>query len=127
MLSIFTTNADDTYRKKVKPLIEKNCLSCHGDYHLDTWYRDMFIVEGIIQDHMKEAKQNLDLTDDFNFKGKGSQSDIYWSIARSIEMDRMPPYYFKYPHLDLQFSEEDKNFLIKWFKDKSKELMKDEK
>lgn len=48
-------------------------------------------------------------------------------MARNIKMDRMPPYYFKYPHLDLQFSEKDKKFLIKWFKDKSKELMKDEK
>ncbi|MCP4912739.1 MAG: heme-binding domain-containing protein [Oligoflexia bacterium] len=118
--------ADSVYLERVKPLLEKNCLSCHGDYHLETWYRGLPIIENIIKDHQKEAKSKLDLTNDSFFKGKGSQADIYWSIARSIESDRMPPYYFKYPHLDLQFNDSDKKFLVEWFKNKSKELMQEE-
>lgn len=52
-------------------MIQKNCLSCYGDYYLDMWYCGLFIVEGIIQDYCKEVKFKLDLTDDNFFKGKG--------------------------------------------------------
>tara|TARA_R110002072_G_scaffold534_2_gene3516 strand:- start:50612 stop:51019 length:408 start_codon:yes stop_codon:yes gene_type:complete len=121
-VSISNVYSMTEYQDKVKPLIQKNCLSCHGNYYLETWYRELPIAKQIINYHIQDAKKHLDMRDDSFFKSKGSQSDIYWSIAKSIESKRMPPNYFSIFHSNLKFNEKDQLFLINWFKKKSKEL-----
>ena len=116
----------DQYMSQVKPLIEKNCLSCHGNHSLNTWYRDLPIFQNYINSQIGNAKEKLDMGDGFPFSGKGKQSDIFWSIFQSIKLDKMPPKDFSFMHQNLELSKDDKTFLMNWFKTKRKVLLEND-
>jgi hypothetical protein len=114
------------YFSQVRPLIEKNCLSCHGQNTLNPWYRDLPIIDGYINSHIEEAKSKLEMGDGFPFKGNGKQTDILWSVVKSIELERMPPFNFYLMHKKLKFNKKQKTFLLNWFKKTRLILLKED-
>lgn len=114
---------NDEYKGKIKPLLKNNCLSCHGNVQLSPWYRELPGVSQYIDGHIFDAKNSLDMASDIPFKGKGIQSDIFWSIITSIKKERMPPKSFSILHQDIKFKDDERKLLIEWFSNKRKELL----
>jgi hypothetical protein len=117
---------NDKYLSQIKPLITNTCLSCHGEGKLSPWYRNFPFVRGYIDNHISRAKEKLEMSQGVPFKGKGKQSDIFWSITQSLENDRMPPFNFNIMHRDLKLSNVTKLKLINWFKQKRLILLKED-
>jgi hypothetical protein len=111
------------YKGQILPLIKDNCLSCHGGVKLQPWYRELPGVKQYINGHINDAKTSLNMEQGIPFKGKGIQSDIFWSIISSIKNDRMPPKSFSLLHQDIKFDDKDREVIIKWFTEKREELL----
>ncbi|OIQ19525.1 MAG: hypothetical protein BM556_03310 [Bacteriovorax sp. MedPE-SWde] len=114
---------NNEYIRSIKPLIKENCLSCHGGFQLDTWYRDLPLIKMYINGHITDAKESLNMENDIPFKGRGIQSDIFWSIIASIKKERMPPQPFSLVHGDIKLSPKDRDTIIKWFSEKRRVLL----
>ena len=74
----------------VKPIFEQSCFDCHSEYTDYPWYHSLPIIKGILDGHIEEAREYVDLSPDFPFEGKGTTLEILGEIREVIEEEEMP-------------------------------------
>lgn len=109
-----------SYLKNVKPIFQKKCLSCHGIGNPPPWYSKIPGIKQLILNNIKEAKEHMDMTDDFPFSGHGTPEDDLEELAEIVEENTMPPFMYKMMHWRASLNENDKKAINEWVEDSLK-------
>ena len=113
------------YLKSVKKLFVRSCFNCHSDKTIYPWYSKIPGISNLIAHDIKEAKQHLDMTNDFPFLGHGEPIKDLESIKKQIESGDMPPFEYKLLHSESSFSKEEKQEILDWINNSLERLKND--
>lgn len=105
---------NEIYKSDVKPIFQRSCFDCHSQSPHLPWYHSLPIVHGLLENDMKEAKEHLDFTDDFPFKGHGSPKEDLEAIADAIRDKTMPPFRYKIMHRDSGLNDQEREAILRW-------------
>lgn len=116
---------NQAYLADVKPIFERKCLDCHGERPLP-WYAALPVAKQIIEDDVREAKEHMDMSEDFPFKGHGNPKDDLEQLVKTLEQDTMPPWQYKLLNWNSSLSHSEKKVIHKWIQDSLIILNKEE-
>ena len=105
---------NSSYLKNVKPIFQKKCLNCHGTGNPLPWYSTIPGPKQLILYDIKEAKEHMDMTNDFPFSGHGTPSDDLKALAETVKEGSMPPFRYKIMHWRSSLNESDKKTINEW-------------
>ena len=105
---------NDAYRLQVKNTIVKKCFNCHGIPEAMPWYYVVPGVKQLIESDMKEAKEYVDMSNDFPFKGRGGPVRHLEELKEVVQGDEMPPFIYRIGHPNSTFTDEEKKALVQW-------------
>lgn len=105
---------NESYKRDVKPIFQRSCFDCHSQTPYMPWYSALPIVHGFLLGDMKEAKEHLDFTDDFPFKGHGEPKEDLEAIADSVRDKSMPPLRYRLMHWKSALTNDEVKTVLKW-------------
>lgn len=114
---------NNSYLEKVKPLFKRACFDCHSDQVTYPWYHSIPGIKQLMDSHIAEGVQRLDMSKDYPFKGgkKGLKHDLE-ETWETIEEGEMAPLYYRIMHSHGRYSEEDKQIIKSWVEESMKEF-----
>ena len=115
---------NDAYLADIKPIFEKKCFDCHGTLSKKPWYYDIPGISYMIQKDMEEAKEHMNMRQDFPFISHESPYNDLKSIKKIGLKGGMPPLKYIIGHWDSKLSDNERKALIKWSND-SMDIIKD--
>lgn len=98
----------------IKPIFEKSCFDCHTAKTDYPWYHSLPIISGMIDDHIKEGREHLDMTDDFPFKSKENLEEIMEEIKEEIEKNDMPLFSYRLMHWGTAIEGDTQDSVFQW-------------
>lgn len=105
---------NEAYVLTVKPIFQKSCFDCHSQSPRLPWYGSVPLVQSLLEKDMNEAKEHLDFSFDFPFRGHGTPSEDLQAIAEVITDGSMPPFRYRAMHWSSQLSSEDRKIILNW-------------
>ncbi len=102
------------YEQTVKPLLKRACFDCHSSQTEFPWYHRLPVVAGYLDDHVREAREHLDLEGGFPFKNKRPIVSRIRSIGGSVKRGSMPLWNYKLMHPAARLSDEEKKVITDW-------------
>jgi len=102
------------YRSNIKPIFEKKCFDCHGALTKKPWYYDIPGISYMIQRDIKEAKEHMDMSQDFPFISHESPYNDLKSIRKIGLKGGMPPLRYILGHWDATLTPSESKALVKW-------------
>ncbi|UCE25597.1 MAG: heme-binding domain-containing protein [Candidatus Zixiibacteriota bacterium] len=100
--------------RPVRPILRHSCFDCHSDSTEYPWYHKLPLIKGMIDDHISEAREHLDLTHDFPFSGKGSSLELLEEIKHEIEEEKMPLLSYRLLHWGTLIEGGQRDSLFAW-------------
>ena len=73
------------YKKEVKGIFSNKCLTCHGVNNSMPWYYSIPGAKHLMDKDMREAKEHMDMSNDFPFGGHGSPIDDLDALKKTVE------------------------------------------
>ncbi len=119
--SVYAT-IDNNYQT-VRHIFRKSCFDCHSDSTKYPWYHVLPFIGGMIDDDIKEAKEHLDLSNDFPFGGHATQIERLREIREEIADGDMPILSYRFMHWGLLIEGKRQDSLFLWI-DESIKLLK---
>ncbi len=113
---------NDAYLVDIKPIFEKKCFDCHGDLKKSPWYYKVPGIKQMIDYDMKEAKEHIDMRQDFPFISHENPLKDLKSIKEIGEEGGMPPLRYILGHWDARLSEAEKKSIVTWSSESIKRL-----
>ena len=111
-----------SYQKNVKPIFEKKCFDCHGTIIDFPWYYKVPGIKQLMDLDIKEAKEHLNMTNDFPFGGHGTPASDLESIKKSIENGTMPIFMYRLTHPDSKLTKPEQEVVFQWIDEAIKNL-----
>ncbi len=105
---------NEAYIKSVKPIFQKSCFDCHSSNTQYPWYSNIPGVKQLIRSDVSEAKEHLDMTNDFPFSGHGEPLEDLKAIGKQVDNGEMPPFRYMIIHSESELSETDKKIILEW-------------
>ena len=105
------------YLEKVRPILKGKCLVCHGINQSLPWYAIIPGAKQLINDDMEEAKEHIDMSNDFPFEGHGRPQDDLEQLGKMIDKGEMPPFRYKLLHWSSSLTENEKRAVQDWIND----------
>jgi hypothetical protein len=102
------------YVSRVKPILAKGCGDCHTGQTVYPWYYVLPGIKQLIDHDVEEAKEHLDMSQDFPFEGHGDAVDDLKALRRTIKENSMPPISYRWMHQDVALSEAEKRIVVEW-------------
>lgn len=112
---------DKSYQA-VRPIFEKSCFDCHSSLTDFPWYHSLPLIGGMLDDHVKEGRKHLDLSNDFPFGGDGDQAEHLKDIKGEIEDGEMPLWSYRLIHWGTAIEDERRDSVFGWI-DESLKLL----
>jgi len=106
----------------VRNIFKKSCFDCHSDSTKYPWYHALPFIGDIIDDDINEAKEHLDMSNDFPFGGHASQIEQLKEIREEIEDGDMPILSYRFMHWGLLIEGKRQDSVFLWI-DESIELL----
>lgn len=103
-----------SYQKNIKPIFVKKCFDCHGTITEFPWYYQVPGIKQLMDSDIKEAKEHLDMTNDFPFGGHGDPISDLKSLKKSIENGTMPIFMYRLMHPNSKLTNNEQQILFKW-------------
>jgi len=100
--------------QSVKPIFANGCFDCHSANTDFPWYHSLPIIGGVIDDHIKEGREHLDLSNDFPFAGKEGQAALLHEIRREIDEKDMPLLSYRLMHWDALIEGDRRDSVFAW-------------
>jgi len=113
---------NELYIENVRPIFVTKCFNCHGSKTNFPWYYSLPLVKNMINHDIKEAKEHIDMSDDFPFKGHGTPKEDILAIKKSAIKDSMPPFAYNIMHRNHRLNKDDQLKMIEWA-EKSLEIL----
>ena len=88
------------------------------------WYAGIPGPKQLIQNDIKEAKEHMDMSNDFPFEGHGTPKDDLEALNKTVKENTMPPIQYKILHWSSSLTEDEKRTVNKWVADSLKLLTK---
>ena len=118
---------NEQFQKSVKPIFAAKCAVCHGKVDAMPWYYALPGLRQLMNHHLEEAKEHIDMSSTFPFK---SEKD--WSpekqlekISDEVQEAEMPPWYFRITHWNAKLTTEEQIAVLEWAKSSSQLVLKD--
>ena len=108
---------NSAYQQKVRPIFANKCLACHGVLKEMPWYYAIPGVKQLIDHDMHEAKQEMDMSQDFPFKGHGAALDDLQAVQRELQKESMPPLQYKIIHWNSSLTKAELKMVNQWIED----------
>ncbi len=83
---------------KVKPIFQKSCFDCHSADTRYPWYHKLPLIKQLMDDHIEEGREHVDMTNGFPFKGEDSQREMLEHIHHEIKEGDMPIFSYRIMH-----------------------------
>lgn len=113
---------NNNYLREIKPIFNKKCLDCHGSRRELPWYFALPGAKQLMEYDMREAKEHMDMGNDFPFKGHGTLKDDLEALAKTIKNDKMPPLRYLLLHWDSSLTVEEKQKINIWITNSLKKI-----
>ncbi|MCB0406674.1 MAG: heme-binding domain-containing protein [Bdellovibrionales bacterium] len=110
------------YVLKVKPIFESKCFDCHGINTEKPWYYVFPGIKQMINHDISEAKEHMDMVNDFPFGGHGSPREDLEALKETVENESMPPLQYKIMHWNSLLTKEEKKIISEWIGEGLKKL-----
>jgi hypothetical protein len=111
-----------SYQKKVKPIFKKKCFDCHGTITDFPWYYNIPGIKQLMDHDIAEAKEHMDMTNDFPFGGHGSPVSDLNSLRESIVNGTMPILMYRLTHPDSKINQTEQKIVFEWIDNAIKTL-----
>lgn len=105
---------NEAYRTSVRPVFVKSCFDCHSNQTRYPWYAGLPGAKQLIQSDVAEAKEHLDMSGDFPFKGHGTPTDDLEAIRDTVRDSSMPPARYWLLHWSSRLSTTEKQAVLEW-------------
>ncbi len=102
------------YTQRFKTLMQPCCYDCHSDQADYPWYHSIPGIGGMIDGHIEEAREHLDLSNDFPFAGYESQTKALEEIKEEIEEGEMPLLSYRMLHWGSTIDGDERDSLFAW-------------
>ena len=99
--------------KQIISKIKESCYDCHSNHTRYPWYNKIQPIAFLLQDHIEEAKEELNFSEFANYSKRKKKSKLK-SISNEIKDDKMPLWTYTLMHKDAKFSKEEKVEIVKW-------------
>ncbi len=100
--------------QSVKPIVEKSCFDCHSRFTKYPWYHKIPGIKGMLDDHIEEGREHLELSNDFPFTGKGNTLKLLEEIKEEIEEGEMPLFGYRMIHWGTAIEGAPRDSLFNW-------------
>ena len=101
--------------ERLKPIFKSGCFDCHSSETDFPWYHSLPIIEGWLDEHVAEARDELDMSNGFPFAGHSRrQADNLLKIKREIESGAMPLWSYRLMHWGAAPNTEEKDSIYAW-------------
>ena len=98
----------------VRPMLERSCFDCHSQSTKYPWYHKLPLIGGMMDDHISEGREHLDMTEGFPFKGKEDGLTLLREIKEEIEDDEMPLLSYRLLHWGRLIEGKQRDSLFAW-------------
>ncbi len=105
---------NQAYVKAVKPVFVVKCQSCHGGPTVFPWYYQLPGIKWMIDRDIAEAKQTIDMSKGFPFKGKATPVELLGAVSDVIEDKSMPPWRYRIIHRDSILTLAERDAILQW-------------
>jgi hypothetical protein len=112
---------------RIENIFAKGCYDCHTDKTRFPWYHSLPLVKQFMDNHIKEARKHLDMSDGFPFgknKTPAVQAEKLRRIKEEVQQGDMPLLSYRIMHWDAAPSDAEKDSLFGWI-DHSLKLLDD--
>lgn len=109
--------------QQVKPIFAYSCFDCHSDSTDYPWYVSLPLVGGFMRDHGEEAREHVDMSNDFPFGGHGNQLETLHEMKEEIEDGEMPLLSYRLMHWGRLIEGAQQDSVFAWI-DSSRALLK---
>lgn len=106
-----------SYLKEIKPILSNKCFDCHSNQTIYPWYYPIPGVKQLLDHDTSKAKEHIDMSDDFPFKGHHSVLEQLKAIHKVVKENRMPLWKYRFLHWDKWLTKEEKTKIKKWVSD----------
>lgn len=93
----------------LEPIWKKACYDCHSDKTVYPWYHKLPIVKGMLEEHITEARAELDMSNGFPFISKRNPVDDLRKLGSEVAEGEMPLTSYKLMHWSACLSQEEKD------------------
>lgn len=101
--------------ERLKPIFKDGCFDCHSDQTDFPWYHSLPIIKGWLDEHVAEARDELDMSNGFPFGGHSRrQADNLLKMKREIEEGEMPLLSYRIMHWGAAPNDEEKDSIYAW-------------
>lgn len=101
--------------EEVTIMIKNTCYDCHSNQPKYPWYAKIAPVSYWTNDHMEEGSEHLNFSEWETYSAKKKAHKME-ECYEELEEDEMPLYSYTIMHADAQFTDEQKEKLIAFFK-----------
>ena len=99
--------------KDIKNKLQVSCYDCHSNNTVYPWYNKVQPVAWFLEDHIKEAKAELNFNEWGSLSNRRKESKLK-SIISQIKDDEMPLKSYTLIHRNAMFSEAEKQRIIQY-------------
>lgn len=94
---------------QLEPIWKKACYDCHTDKTVYPWYHKLPIIKGMLEDHITEARAEMDMSNGFPFISKRKPVDDLRKLGSEVAEGEMPLTSYKLMHWSACLSQEEKD------------------
>ncbi len=106
--------AVQAYREAIEPILRQKCFDCHSTKTRYPWYYKLPGARQLIDYDTREAKEHLDMTDGFPFKGHHSTEEQLKSLRKVVEKNQMPLWRYRFLHPGSGLTNPERGLILDW-------------
>lgn len=108
---------NNRYLRDVKLIFKRVCFDCHSEQNRFPSYYVIPGVRQVIDHHIKEAREHIDMNADFPFKGHGNPLKDLKAVKEEIDDGDMPPLIYEIAHWKERLTREEAQIILRWATD----------
>lgn len=98
----------------IKPILKRSCFDCHTRFTDYPWYHKLPLISSMLDDHIKEGREHLDMSDGFPFTGKEAPDELLVDMKHQIEEGEMPLWSYRLVHWGTSIEGERRDSVFAW-------------
>ncbi len=107
----------------VNRILQASCYDCHSNHTRYPWYSHIQPFGWILARHIKRGKSELNFSEFTSYPIR-RQISKFKAIASQVEDSEMPLKSYKILHKQARLSDEEKNLIVIWVRNKADSIQK---
>ena len=106
------------YDRQIRPIFEGKCFDCHSTRTRYPWYYRLPGARQLIDYDTREAKEHLEMTDGFPFKGHHSLEDQLKALEKVVRKNQMPLWRYRLLHPGAGLTDTERRLILDWIENR---------